>query len=92
MQIQGANCVTQVEDHQFHTCVSSGFWGECHPVLENGYFSLYPFLPKSQKKGYGKRGVDLFFKYPVIGCMGIVQSCVRGGLDWTLGSISLLRR
>jgi len=29
--------------------------------------------------------------YPVIGCMGMVQRCTRGGLDWTLGSISLWR-
>ena len=29
--------------------------------------------------------------YPVIGRMGMVQRCTRGGLDGTLGSISLLR-
>ncbi|KAK4832291.1 hypothetical protein QYF61_021690 [Mycteria americana] len=29
--------------------------------------------------------------YPVIGCVGMVQSCTRGGLDWTLGSIYLPR-
>lgn len=28
--------------------------------------------------------------YPVEGYMRMVQSCTRGGLDWTLGSISLL--
>jgi len=27
--------------------------------------------------------------YPVTGHVGMVQSCARGGLDWTLGSISL---
>ena len=29
--------------------------------------------------------------YPVTGHMGMVQSCTSGGLDWTLGNISLLR-
>ena len=29
--------------------------------------------------------------YPVTGHVGMVQSCIRGGLDWTLGSISLPR-
>jgi len=28
---------------------------------------------------------------PVIGHVGMVQSCTKGGLDWTLGSLSLLR-
>lgn len=28
---------------------------------------------------------------PVAGCMGVAQSCMRGGLDWTLGSISSQR-
>lgn len=27
----------------------------------------------------------------VTGCMGMVQNCIRGGLDWTLASISLPR-
>ena len=30
--------------------------------------------------------------YPVIGCVGMVQSCTREGLDWMLGSIPLPRR
>jgi len=30
--------------------------------------------------------------YPVTGRMGMVQSCIRGGLDWTLGSISYTER
>ena len=29
--------------------------------------------------------------YPVTGHVGMVQSCIRGGLDGTLGSISLPR-
>jgi len=33
---------------------------------------------------------DLFSLDPVIGCMGMVQSCARGGSHWTLGSISLI--
>ena len=28
---------------------------------------------------------------PVIGLVGIIQSCARAGLDWTLGNISLPR-
>jgi len=28
---------------------------------------------------------------PVIGHVGMFQSCIRGGVDWTLGSISLPR-
>ena len=28
--------------------------------------------------------------YPVIGCLGMAQSCIRGGLNWVLRSISLL--
>lgn len=28
---------------------------------------------------------------PVAGCVGMAQSCTRGGSDWTLGSISSLR-
>jgi len=28
---------------------------------------------------------------PGVGHVGMIQSCARGGLDWTLGSISLLR-
>jgi len=30
--------------------------------------------------------------YPVTGHVGMVQSCARGSLDWTLGSIFLPRR
>lgn len=29
--------------------------------------------------------------YPVIGHLGVVQSCIKGGSGWTLGSIFLLR-
>ena len=29
--------------------------------------------------------------YPVTGCVGMVQSCTRGGLDWTLGNTALPR-
>jgi len=29
--------------------------------------------------------------YPVTGCVGMVQSCTRGGLDWVSGRISLPR-
>ena len=29
---------------------------------------------------------------PVVGCVEMVHCCIRGGLDWTLGSISLQRR
>ena len=56
--------------------------------LRGDLIALYSFL----RRGSGEGGADLFSRYPVTGCVGMVQSCTKGGLDWTLGSISLLRR
>lgn len=43
------------------------------------------------RRGLGEGGAEHFFPYPVIGHMGMVQSCIRAGVDRTLGSISLER-
>lgn len=44
--------------------------------------SLHSSLRRESREG----NVD-----PVIGHAGMIQSCVRGGSDWTLGCISLPR-
>ena len=43
------------------------------------------------RRGSGEGGADFFSLYPVIGHVEMAQSCVRGGSDLTLGSISLPR-
>lgn len=48
-----------------------------------------PFPEEGEGRG---RGWSLTHEYPETGHMGMVQSCDRGGSDWTLGRISLLRK
>lgn len=50
--------------------------------LRGNVIALHSFLRRESRGG----NVD-----PVIGHVGMVQSCARGGSDWTLGCISLLR-
>ncbi|KAK4815588.1 hypothetical protein QYF61_004803 [Mycteria americana] len=55
--------------------------------LRGDLVALCSFL----RRGGGEGGAELFSWDPVTGHVGMVQSCARGGSDWTLGSISLLR-
>ena len=58
--------------------------------LWGSLIALYSFL----RRGSGEGGAERFSlgsRDPVTGRVGMAQSCIRGGLDWTLGSISLLR-
>ncbi|KAK4816066.1 hypothetical protein QYF61_011074 [Mycteria americana] len=55
--------------------------------LRGDLVALCSFL----RRGGGEGGAELFSWDPVTGRMGMVQSCARGGSDWTLGSISLPR-
>ncbi|KAK4816203.1 hypothetical protein QYF61_012668 [Mycteria americana] len=56
--------------------------------LRGNLIALYSFL----RNGSGEGGADLFPWDPVRGCLGMAQSCIRGGSDMTLGNISLPRR
>jgi len=59
--------------------------------MRGNLIAFYSFLTGA----CGQGGAELFSLsspwYPAIGRVRIVQSCTKGGLDWTLGSISLLR-
>lgn len=58
-------------------------WGE-HSYWDVLHFTLCSFL----RRGNGEGGADCFSWYPLTRCMRKVQ---RRDLDWTHGSISLLR-
>ncbi|KAK4832293.1 hypothetical protein QYF61_021692 [Mycteria americana] len=55
--------------------------------LRGNLIALYSFL----RRGSEREVLISSPWYPVIRCMGIVQRCTKGGLGWTLGSISLPR-
>ncbi|GAB0195126.1 hypothetical protein GRJ2_001977900 [Grus japonensis] len=55
--------------------------------LRSDLMALYSFLRREVEREV----LSSSLWDPVIGHMGMVQSCTRGGLDWTLGSISLAR-
>jgi len=55
--------------------------------LRGDLIALYSFL----RRGPGEGGAEQFSLVSSTGCMAMAQSCARGGLDWALGSISLLR-
>lgn len=49
-------------------------------------------LSTAPQEGEAEREVLISFPWdPLTGCVEMAQSCTRRSLDWTLGSISLLK-
>lgn len=67
-----------------------GFWA-CL-VWREGCWEMTLLLPTDSQEEETEREVLISSSWdPVTGCIWMAQSCARGALDWTLGSIYLLK-
>ena len=78
-ELEGMSCEEQL--------TTSGLSSLEKRRLRGDPIALYSFL----RRGRGEGHAELFSWDPVPGCLGMAQSRTRGGSDWALGSISLLR-